>query len=451
MLSLGSITETMKKPITNKVLWIFAVGQFGWSLLAGLISNWLVFYYTGDGILAGHITQGSIFLGLTIIGLITAFGRVFDAITDPLIAGMSDRSKNPKGRRIPFMQIAAIPFSLITALIFILPSFTSLVVNDIILFAGLVLFYLFMTAYCTPYNALLPELGNTQKNRVNVSTFISLTYIMGLSISYLVPNVAGIFSFAGETGSVRAAIGAMSLVAAVCMLIPAFLIKESDYIDVKPSETDSMQSLFKTFKNGQFRRFVYSDVIYFFAVTLFQTGLAFYVTKLMKVSDSNTFMLSVIMTAASLLLYLPVNKLAQKLGKKLLVIFGFFFYSGVFVLTSLCGEGIIWGYIIAALAGIPMAILGILPQAIVADISEADAVETGEKREGMFFAARTFAFKLGQAISLLVFTSITTTATEWSYRLTAIIAAVCCTIGAFLLMLYNEKGVMQKISHSEDK
>lgn len=444
----------MKKPITNKILWIFAVGQFGWSLLAGLISNWLVFYYTGDGILAGHITQGTVFLGLTIIGLITAFGRVFDAVTDPLIAGMSDRSKNPNGRRIPFMRIAAIPFALVTSLIFILPSFSSVVINDVILFVGLVLFYLFMTTYCTPYNALLPELGNTQKNRVNVSTFISLTYIVGLSVSYLVPNVAGIFSFVGKAGSIRAAIGVMSLVAAICMLIPAFVIKESDYIDVKPSETDSLQSLFKTFKNAQFRRFVYSDVIYFFAVTLFQTGLAFYVTKLMKVSDSNTFMLSVIMTVSSLILYLPVNKLAQKMGKKKLVIFGFFFYTGVFVLTAMCGEGIIWGYIIAALAGIPMAILGILPQAIVADISEADAIQTGEKREGMFFAARTFAFKMGQAISLLVFTSVTTTATESSYRLTAVIAAVCCTIGAVLLFLYKEKNVMaiiEKHAKGEDE
>ncbi len=444
----------MKKPITNKILWIFAVGQFGWSLLAGLISNWLVFYYTGDGILAGHITQGTVFLGLTIIGLITAFGRVFDAVTDPLIAGMSDRSKNPNGRRIPFMRIAAIPFALVTSLIFILPSFSSVVINDVILFVGLVLFYLFMTTYCTPYNALLPELGNTQKNRVNVSTFISLTYIVGLSVSYLVPNVAGIFSFAGKAGSIRAAIGVMSLVAAICMLIPAFVIKESDYIDVKPSETDSLQSLFKTFKNAQFRRFVYSDVIYFFAVTLFQTGLAFYVTKLMKVSDSNTFMLSVIMTVSSLILYLPVNKLAQKMGKKKLVIFGFFFYTGVFVLTAMCGEGIIWGYIIAALAGIPMAILGILPQAIVADISEADAIQTGEKREGMFFAARTFAFKMGQAISLLVFTSVTTAATESSYRLTAVIAAVCCTIGAVLLFLYKEKNVMaiiEKHAKGEDE
>ena len=36
-----------KKPITNKLLWIFAVGQFGWSLLAGIVSNWMVYYYTG--------------------------------------------------------------------------------------------------------------------------------------------------------------------------------------------------------------------------------------------------------------------------------------------------------------------------------------------------------------------------------------------------------------------
>ena len=37
-----------KKPITNKLLWIFAVGQFGWSLLSGIVSNWMVYYYTGS-------------------------------------------------------------------------------------------------------------------------------------------------------------------------------------------------------------------------------------------------------------------------------------------------------------------------------------------------------------------------------------------------------------------
>ena len=35
------------KPITNKLLWIFAIGQFGWSLLSGVVTNWMVYYYTG--------------------------------------------------------------------------------------------------------------------------------------------------------------------------------------------------------------------------------------------------------------------------------------------------------------------------------------------------------------------------------------------------------------------
>lgn len=45
--------QTGKKPITNKLLWIFAVGQFGWSLLSGIISTWLVHLYTGNTELGG--------------------------------------------------------------------------------------------------------------------------------------------------------------------------------------------------------------------------------------------------------------------------------------------------------------------------------------------------------------------------------------------------------------
>jgi GPH family glycoside/pentoside/hexuronide:cation symporter len=152
-----------KKPITNKLLWIFAIGQFGWSLLSGVITNWMVFYYTGvptadspnTGIFAGSITQSPIFLSLTLFGLVMAVGRIFDAVTDPLIAGWSDRSNYKGGRRIPFMKAAAIPFALITAAVFVLPQTGSVAANNTIIFALLMLFYLFMTIYCTPYNALI--------------------------------------------------------------------------------------------------------------------------------------------------------------------------------------------------------------------------------------------------------------------------------------------------------
>jgi len=442
------------KKITNKLLWIFAIGQFGWSLLSGVVSNWMVYYYTGSpdaqnpntGIFASCITQNPIIFRLTLFGLVLAVGRIFDAITDPLIAGWSDRSNYKGGRRIPFMKAIALPFSLVTVGLFVLPQTASIGVNDVLLFVLLLVFYLFMTIFCTPYNALIAELGDTQEHRINVSTYISFTFIIGQSLSFMLPNLAGLLEgMAGQAGSIRLAVAIMAAIACIAMLIPSFYIKERDYIEAKPSQTKAFSSLLKTFQNSQFRRFVYSDVIYFFALTLFQTGLAFYETKLMGIEDTWTFVLTATMTLVSVLLYPFVNKLAPKLGKKKLIIFAFFAYSAVFLITSICGQGLHWGFIIAVCAAVPMAILGILPQACVADVAELSRLESGEDRSGMFFAARTFAFKMGQALAMVIFTSVTVSQTAQSYRNTAIIATVTCLIGAFLFFLYNEKMILSRI------
>ncbi|MBQ7614908.1 MAG: MFS transporter [Butyrivibrio sp.] len=443
------------KPITNKLLWIFAVGQFGWSLLSGVVSNWMVYYYTGSpdaqnpntGIFANFITQEPVFFKLTLFGLVLAAGRIFDAITDPLIAGWSDRANYKGGRRIPFMRAMAIPFSLIMVALFTVPQTASIALNDTLLFILLMVFYLFMTMFCTPYNALIAELGDTQQHRINVSTFISFTFIVGQSISFLLPNVAGALqgSF-GQAGSIRMAVAIMAAIACLAMLFPAFYIKERDYIDSKPSETKPFKSLITTFSNGQFRRFVYSDVIYFFALTLFQTGLPFYETKLMGIPDTMTFTLTATMTGISVCLYPVVNILAKKIGKKSLIITGFFTYCIVFGITRICGVGVHWGFIVAVTAAIPMAILGILPQACVADVAELTRLETGEDRSGMFFAARTFAFKMGQALALVTFTSITVAKSQESYRLTALVALITCFIGAVIFFSYNEKMLLGKIN-----
>ena len=466
-----------RKKITNKLLWVFAIGQFGWSLLSGVISTWLVHLYTGvhaagdtNGIFGQFITQTPIIASITLFGLITAVGRIFDAVTDPLVASWSDRAAFKGGRRIPFMRAAAIPFAVITVAVFVLPQTASVGANNTIMFILLMLFYLLMTIYCTPYNALIAELGDTQQHRINVSTFISFTYIAGFSLATLVPSLAGFLEgMAGsQENSLRIAIGIMCAIAAIAMMIPAVAIKERDYIEGKPVKSPVFSSLVKTYKNRQFRRFVYADVIYFFAVTLFQTGLADFETRLMLIPSDNTFLLTVIMTVVSLILYPLINRLAPKLGKKRIIVVGFFAYAVVFLLTTVCGTGMIWGLIVAVCAGIPMAILGILPQACVADVSELNTLETGEDRSGMFFAARTFAMKLGQALSMLVYTSITAAAVtivrahtdsagvetlsaelqreiQGPYRTAAAVATAACLIGAVIFLFYNEKEIMGRI------
>ena len=422
------------KTITKGKMWCFAIGQFGWSLLSALITNWLVYFYQpdADSIAAGQtlfIPQGRVILGIaTVIGGIAALGRVFDAVTDPMIANLSDRSTNPKGRRIPFMQKIAIPFALITVLVFWAPVNAISTVNCIWLLVTLLLFYLFMTTYCTPYNALISELGTTQDTRISISTYISVTFLLGSAIGYAAPFIWGALEPSmGRVTAIRITFAILAIIGLIALLVPTFTINEKEYVHTVPSNDDAFTSLIKTFKNPDFRIFVGSDVLYFLGLTIFQTGLPFFITSLMKLPETFTTILYVAMTLLSFACYMPVNALAHRMNKKKLVLIGF---AG--------------GIIIVCAAAFPMAILGILPQAIVADIAEADAVVTGENREGMFFAARTFAFKFGQSIAMLVFTAFASIGTETGlgYRIAAVSAAVICLAGALILSRYNEEKIL---------
>ncbi|MCY1151875.1 MAG: MFS transporter [Sphaerochaetaceae bacterium] len=437
----------------TSTIWIFALGQMGWAMLAGIISNWLVYFYqpSQESILAGQtlfIQQGNvIFRVITIIGLITFIGRIFDAFTDPLIANLSDKSKNPKGRRIPFMRKIAIPFSIVTTLVFCAPKSTISSINTLWLFITLMGFYLCMTIYCTPYNALIPVIGHDQKSRIAVSTAISLTFIIGTSLAYLAPviwNMLGT-SFDRVT-AMRITFGSLSVIACILMLIPTFFIDERKLKQVQPSNENAFQSLKLTFKNKDFRSFVYSDVLYFTALTIFQTGLPFFVVSLMGLKESHSATLFVLMTALSLLWYPIVNILAPKFGKKKMVMFAFIVFAVDYVLTALSGiigfGGLAWGILVVAIASISMAILGILPQAMVADVAQEDEVNTKVNRNGMFFAARTFAFKLGQSIAMLIFTGFAAKGVI-GYRLASLTAAVLCVLACIALTRYNEKRILE--------
>ncbi|MBO4228844.1 MAG: MFS transporter [Clostridia bacterium] len=457
------------KRLSKKQMILFAVGQLGWSMLSGLINAWLVTFYlpTQGDIASGavqFISPGLVILGfLTILGLITALSRIFDAVTDPWIASLSDRSKNPRGRRIPFMQKAAIPLSVVTVLLFCAPVEAISGINIAWISVFIVLFYLFMTMYCTPYNALISEFGKTQDDRMFISTAISLTFFAGTLIAYTPFVFAGMLrESVGFNWSYRICFIVIAVLACVAMLLPTFLLKEKEFVDTKPSESNMFKSLAATFKNRDFRVFVGSDIMYWIGLTLFQTGLPFFVKVSMELDESMTMVFMGGMTVLSAVFYPFVSGLVRKFGKKKLTIVGFLGLALAYVVTALIRvlpiPGMIIGVLICVIAAFPMALLGIIPQSIVADVAEADGIETGENREGMFFAARTFAMKWGQSLAMLVFTSLaiigTTqntnsndiTASATGLTIVAVVAVVFCALGAVILAAYNEKKVLKTIS-----
>ena len=466
----------MKKRLTKKQMIIFAIGQLGWSMLSGIISAWLVtFYLPKESGVTRFIYPFLIGGFITVLGIITACSRIFDAVTDPLIASLSDRSKNPKGRRIPFMRWAAIPLSIATVLIFCAPLNRISGWNVIWISGFIVLFYLFMTMYCTPYNALITEFGKTQEDRMFISTAISLTFFAGTLLAYTPFVFAGVLRGAGVDyyWSYRICFIVLAVIACVCMLIPTFLLNEKDYAESKPSEENVFKSLASTFKNRDFRVFSGSDIMYWVGLTMFQTGLPFFVQISMGFDEFFVFVFLGGMTVLSAALYPFVTKLVKKFGKKKLVIAGFLGLALCYVVTAISsidalkldGGAISWvfGVLIMLISSLPMALLGIIPQSIVADVAEAESITTGQNREGMFFAARTFAMKFGQSLAMVLFTTFaiigTTQASDateilpskFGLMIAAIVAAVFCVLGAVILLLYREKKIMKTIAKEGDE
>ncbi len=461
------------KSVPAKTKWIFAIGQLGWSILSGIIANLLVNFYlpdsTGDGVIT--FVTSSTFIGLTVIGIITACGRLVDAVTDPWIANMSDNCGSKLGKRIPFLRYAALPFALVTVLIFCCPVRGESPVNIVWLAVTLILFYIFMTAYCTPYNALIPVLGRSQKDRMDISTYISLTYIVGTGIAFGGKMIwEAVYAATGWDYYVcaRLTLGVLALIALICMLLPAFLINEKEYDDTPPVKENAFKSLAKTFSNHHFRVFVLSDVIYWIGITIFNTGFIYYVEVLLELN--NYMILFIFMTFVTFVCYPIVNVLSRRFGKKKLLVWGFALFGLAFLVSSFAGKvsfipNQIYGFIICVLVGVPLSILGVIPQAIVADIAESDNIETGENHDAMFYAARTFAFKLGQSIAMIIFTSLAVIGqytdvnaageqiirnTGTGYRISLVIALILCIVAMGIILLYDEKKVMSIIENDHE-
>lgn len=149
------------KKVNTALLIRLCLPQFAVGLFTTMLNNYLIYFYqpSKESGIPNLIPQGRIVLGvLTVIGLIKAVGHIIDAVTDPLIAAGSDKSKNKNGRRIPLMQKAAVPFGLCAFLMFFVPLNYVSGFNTVWIAAFMWGYYFFFTLYMIPHNALIPEL-----------------------------------------------------------------------------------------------------------------------------------------------------------------------------------------------------------------------------------------------------------------------------------------------------
>ena len=161
----------MKQMTTGKIV-ALCMGDFARGMINGIITTYLLTFFIPTN---ANTTLPRFFLNAALImAVIRGIGTVVDAVTDPWVAGLTDKCRSPLGRRIPFMRWSAIPYAACCLMIFFPPVNGTSFINAVWVGVLLILYYLFSTLYNIPYSALQAEVVAEPKKRVFLYTINSL-------------------------------------------------------------------------------------------------------------------------------------------------------------------------------------------------------------------------------------------------------------------------------------
>ena len=361
----------------------------------------------------GAMNATSLFLGfhyatlgvdLMQIGLIMMVARLLDVLIDPAVGMLSDRTRSNWGRRKIWVVAGAPVFVLASWMLFVPPEDVSA-----LYFAGwLVLFWLGFSMINIPYYAWGAELSPDYHERTRITTWRTISGTLGSFAFLLIPAVRQqIFGVGGQPGEVLAIIAVIALVT-----VPTFVAIAAANVPDRGMALDSTQvpilrGVRVMARNGAFLRLLVAFTIVGLGPVLQGAMFPFFMQHVVGDTTSGPKILLIYYPTVALGILLWAA-LARRIDKHRAWIVGMTVMAGVTVSYMLVGHGdIVLMVCILAMSGIGSGALSALPASMKADVVDLDAVESGEDRAGLFFAAWSLAVKFIAAVGQgLAFTTL---------------------------------------------
>ena len=367
----------------------FGAGDLGGNLFFTAMGFWSLFYLTD---IAG--------LPAAAAGFAILIGKIWDAVTDPLMGFVSDRTRTRFGRRRPYFLFGSVPLFLSMWWFFSAPRFATEAGG--VLWAALVL-CLLNTAYTVvniPYGSLTPELTKDYNERNSLNgfrfSFAVIGTILGAAVVLPVVGLAGEntrlgFSYAGFL---------FGLVMALSILTTFFSVREQDRSHEAPLSERFFETFMSVFKNGTYVRLLVVYACNLTGVTFVQTILVYYFKYLYRNEGMTTIAMICLLVTA--MVCIPVSVLlAKKTGKKRL------YQIALGIIAVGCMAVFLFGHILGmyftlavmVFAGIGIGFSYVPPFSMLPDVIEVDAVRTAKRKEGAYYGMWTFVSKIGIALA----------------------------------------------------
>lgn len=459
------------KTLPKRKMYRYCLADIAKGLFNGMIGNYLLYFFqpTVKSGLPVLLPQNKLLGFITVMALITAVGKIVDAVTDPLVASLSDKCTHKEGRRMPFMKCAAVPYALSVLLIFYAPFAQGSMANAVWVGFFLVAYYTAYTFYFIPRNALVPEIIPDAKARVGYYG-ISTAFFMGSSsFMYAATLFVNLLKNAGLSALLawRVVFLVFAAIGLLCVLLSATAFCEKDYVEesTKPKET-----LWKSFglvlRNKNFVLYGLGDLFSGVSMAFFQTAMLYYITMLLNVPESQSFLVMLSAIGVALCLFPFIVSFSRKYSKKALLVAASIVFTIVFAfiyvgdkIAALAPGHELWiGLAMGFVVAFPFAAINILPQSMLSDIIQQDSLRSGVNREGFFSATKTFIEKIASAVAMMVVSSVLAIGAQAGesvgmegVKLTGVYAGVFSLLSLIFFCLYNEKKVTGYIEEHTKK
>lgn len=379
----------------NLVMLMYSIGYLGISIFTQVTVKWYQYFYTPP---EANVRGLQILIPVGLIGFTMILGRVFDAVSDPLVAYYSDKSKSRLGRRIPFILFGSFPLALSFIALWFPPVGGESMINFIYLTTVLCLFFIFFTIVVAPYLALINELTKTGKDRIKVTTMQGLTQIIGVMIAEV---GSGIIIDRYSFKIMGIALGSFALL--TILLTPLFVKEDLSSHEELPT-LGLLESVGLTLANRNFAYYLTSYISVWFGINTLTITMPYITEVLLNTSPeySGYMVAGAFITALAFMPFLP--KVTLKFGKKKVLMITSAFFALILFLTAFFGKvfSVAVSFIIVLSAGVPLSVIFVVPNAMIADIAELDGIEKGQRREGMFFGAQGLVIKIVIGLSSFV-------------------------------------------------
>lgn len=339
-------------------------------------------------------------------GMLFAIGSLWDAFTDPVVGIWSDNLKG-KERRRPFLIGVAVPFGLVSWLLFTdfgLSDNTTKIYFSIVV----LVFFTVQTLLDVPYTALGAELTLDYDERSSLNSLRTLFGIVAAIFSIGTLPIVGMFSELAENEKWGWSL--MSAFFAFFCTITILIGWRTTRGYERFGDRNVRRVCFKDVSNGPLKNRPFRYITGLFAFGVVAQALAgmaglYYMKYFMGFDD-------VQISIALACIWIPgigfvglINFISQKISKKAawLISMGLWAAScHVFVMYIIKPGFPIPLYIANALSAMGFVALYQVTWAMIPDCVEVDEYKTGERREGLYYGLATFTQKVSAAIALLI-------------------------------------------------